>query len=322
MKKILLAITLLFSLGLHAQDEVAFEISDGIDAGAVKNNMEQNTSRLLTAINRAQSTGTDINYNGVNIDNLASQSIGMMWNNVHFRIVDDDIVEHCLRVSTSKGALINYQVRNIAIEMIPIDDAYEGDVNQEVCINYDKTGRITDFNITMGVQQYRNLLKEGERLNDYDRRMQILHWVEQFRNAYCQKDIEFMENVFSDDALIITGKVVKRQHTDMKPITKVQYTTRTKQEYLASLRSVFKNNSYINVKFDDIEIVRHPAKINYYGVTLKQGWFTKNYHDEGIVFIVWDFTDEMHPKIMVRTWQPLDEEDKGNVFTLNSFKLN
>lgn len=319
MKKILFALALLLPFALHAQDEVAFEFSDGID-GAVKATMEQNTSRLLTAINRAESRNADINYSGIGIDNLASQSIGMMWNNVHFRVLDDDIVEHCLRVKSSSGAVIGYQVRNIAVEMKPLDNSYVGDRNQEVCINFDRNGKISDFNITMGLQQYLKIIKEGEKLNDMDRRMQILHWVEQFRNAYCQKDINFMENVFSDDALIVTGKVVKREHTDMKPIN-VEYTTQGKQQYLAGLRRVFRNNGYINVKFDDIEIVRHGAKPNYYGVTLKQGWFTKNYSDEGIVFIVWDFTDEFNPKIMVRTWQPMEIDDK-DVFTLNNFKLN
>lgn len=319
MKKILFALALLLPFALHAQDEVAFEFSDGID-GAVKATMEQNTSRLLTAINRAESRNADINYSGIGIDNLASQSIGMMWNNVHFRVLDDDIVEHCLRVKSSSGSIIGYQVRNIAVEMKPLDNSYVGDRNQEVCINFDRNGKISDFNITMGLQQYLKIIKEGEKLNDMDRRMQILHWVEQFRNAYCQKDINFMENVFSDDALIVTGKVVKREHTDMKPIN-VEYTTQGKQQYLAGLRRVFRNNGYINVKFDDIEIVRHGAKPNYYGVTLKQGWFTKNYSDEGIVFIVWDFTDEFNPKIMVRTWQPMEIDDK-DVFTLNNFKLN
>lgn len=311
---------LLSTFALRAQDEVLFEFSNGIE-GSVKQTMEQNTSRLLTAINQAESSGKDINYRGIGIDDLATQSIGMMWNNVKFRVVDDDIVEHCLRIKASNGRVIGYQARNIAVVMKPIDDSYVGDLNQEICINFDPSGRISDFNITMGLQQYVRLMKEGERLNDADRRMQILHWVEQFRNAYVQKDIRFMEDVFSDDALIVTGKVVKRQHTDMKPISKVEYTTQGKQQYLNGLRRVFRNNAYINVKFDDIQIVRHGAKPNYYGVTLKQGWFTKNYSDEGIVFIVWDFTDEFHPKIMVRTWQPTEIDD-SDIFTLSNFKLN
>ena len=304
---------------VYAQNEVYFEFSDGI-SGNLKTTMEQNISKLLTAVNNAESKNKDINYTGINIDNLASQSIGMMWRNVHFRVVDSDIVEHCLCVKSSAGAVIGYQVRNIAIEMKPLNDSYIGDLNQEVSINFDKNGKITDFNITMGLQQYVKLIKEGEKLDDLDRRMQILHWVEQFRNAYVTKDINFMENVFSDDALIVTGKVIKRQKTDMKPID-VVYTTQGKEQYLNGLRRVFKNNAYINVKFDDITIVRHGAKPNYYGVTLKQGWNTKNYSDEGIVFVVWDFTDELNPKIMVRTWQPMQVEEE-DIFTLKNFKLN
>lgn len=327
MKKIFitLAATML-SLCAWAQNEVAFEFSDGISDMDVKNTMERNVSRLLTAINVAESSKKDINYSGIGIDNLASQSIGMMWNNVHFRVVDDDIVEHCLRLKAGGGRVVGYEVRNIAVEMRPFDNSYEGDRNQEVSITFDPTGRITDFNLTIGLQQYTQLMKEGERLEDLDRRMQILHWVEQFRNAYCQKDIQFMENVFSEDALIITGKVVKREHTDMRPRTDVEYTRQSKEQYMKNLRRVFKGNTYINVHFDEITIKRHGSKPNFYGVTLKQGWRSDRYHDEGIVFIVWDFTNELNPKILVRTWQPVDDNwepvgGKG-VYTLSDFKLN
>ena len=242
----------------------------------------------------------------------------MMWNNVHFRVSDDDIVEHCLSIKASNGTVLGYQVRNIPVEMKPIDDSYDGDLYQEVCINLGKDGTITDFNIAMGLNQYMKIIREGDRLNDLDRRMQILHWVEQFRNAYCQKDINFMEAVFSEDALIVTGKVVKRVNYEGP---KVQYNVMGKQQYMANLRRVFARNSYVNVHFDDIEVVRHASKPNFYGVTLKQGWNSSTYSDEGIVFIVWDFTDEFNPKILVRTWQPMDVEEK-DVFKLSNFKLN
>lgn len=304
---------------LHAQDDVHFEFSDGIEDFALKKKMEQQISALLTAINRAETNNSAINYLGIQIDDLASQSIGMMWNNVHFRIVDDDIVEHCLRVKTSSGMVLGYQVRNIAVEMKPFDDSYTGDLNQEVCVNLDTKGVITDFNITLGLNQYMRIIKEGERLDDLDRRLQILYWVEQFRNAYNKKDIDFMEKVFSEDALIVTGKVMKRVDCEI-PKPKVEYTKMGKQQYLANLRRVFSNNSYINVHFDDISLVRHGSKPNFYGVTLRQGWSSSNYSDEGIVFIIWDFTDEEHPKILVRTWQPMVVDD-DEIFTLDKFKL-
>ena len=94
MKKIVAIIMIvagLFSANMKAQDYVNFEFSDGVAPGKQKTMMERNASMLLTAINRAESKGTDINYSGIDIDNLASQSIGMMWNNVHMRVVDDDI---------------------------------------------------------------------------------------------------------------------------------------------------------------------------------------------------------------------------------------
>lgn len=319
MKKIVLFVLLvIYGIGLTAQDQVYFEFSDGIDNGTLKNNMEQQISALLTAINQAETANDDINYTGINIDNLASQSLGMMWNNVHFRVSDDDIVEHCLSIKASNGSVLGYQVRNIPIEMKPFDDSYDGDLYQEICINLGKDGTITDFNIAMGLNQYMKIIREGDRLNDLDRRMQILHWVEQFRNAYCQKDINFMDAVFSEDALIVTGKVIKRVNYEGP---RVQYNVMGKQQYLANLRRVFARNSYVNVHFDDIEVVRHASKPNFYGVTLKQGWNSSTYSDEGIVFIVWDFTDEFNPKILVRTWQPMDVEEK-DVFKLSNFKLN
>ena len=318
MKKIVfILLVALSSMCLTAQNQVNFEFSDGIDNLALKSNMERQISNLLTAINQAESSNNDINYSGINIDNLASQSLGMMWNNVHFRVSDDDIVEHCLSIKASNGSVLGYQVRNIPIEMKPLDNSYDGDLYQEVCINLGKDGAITDFNIAMGLNQYMKIVREGDRLNDLDRRMQILHWVEQFRNAYCQKDINFMEAVFSEDALIVTGKVIKRVNYEGP---KVQYNVMGKQQYIDNLRRVFARNSYVNVHFDDIEVVRHASKPNFYGVTLKQGWNSSTYSDEGIVFIVWDFTDEFNPKILVRTWQPMEVDDK-EVFKLSNFKL-
>lgn len=304
----------------NAQDKVTFEFSDGIENGALKTRMEQQVSKLLTAINQAETNKTDINYRGVDIDNLASQSIGMLWNNVRFRILDSEIVEHCLRLST-KGTVRGYQVRNIAVEMKPLDASYTSDINQEVCIDFDSSGRITDFNLTMGLQQYTRLMKEGVELDDLDRRMQIIHYCEQFQNAYSQKDISFMENVFSDDALIITGKVVTRQVADIQLTAQdVKYTVQTKAEYLKNLRRAFNANEYVNVKFKDYKIKRHGAKPNYYGVTLYQEWNSTRYSDKGIVFLVWDFTDDAHPKIHVRTWQP-SNINENDVFTLSKFKL-
>lgn len=318
-RHILYMLAFLASLGAGAQ-QVSFQFSDGIENSPLKSKMEKQVSALLTAINSAATKGTDINYTGIDIDPLASKSIGMTWNVVHFSTEDEDIVDHCIRQKTKTGNLRGYQVRNIGVLMAPIDPTYDGPERRELTIDFSPSGRIEDVNFAMGTTEYADLMRKGDELGDLDRRMQIIHWCEQFQNAYNKCDINFMENIFSDDAIIITGKIkTQRVRADvaMANPTKVEYVQQNKTQYLNGLRRVFRNNKYINVKFSDYKIVRHGAKPNYYGVTLKQDWATSSYKDQGIVFLVWDFTNEDAPKIHVRTWQPLTEQ----AFALGDFKL-
>ena len=39
----------------------------------------------------------------------------------------------------------------------------------------------------------------------------ILDFTERFRTAYNEHNINFLDAIFSDDALIITGKVIERK---------------------------------------------------------------------------------------------------------------
>ena len=157
----------------------------------------------------------------------------------------------------------------------------------------------------------------------------ILNYVEHFRTAYNQKDLKFLRQVFSEDALIITGKVIKVRKSEVVPSgNRVVYTTQTKQQYLNNLSRAFKSNSYIKVKFDNVMMVEHPTIKGIYGVTVHQRWNTPRYSDEGYVFMVWDFRNPDAPQIHVRTWQP-DYIDKAqgqrlspnDVFTLGDFDL-
>lgn len=314
-----LSILALLSLFASAAAQtVNFEFSDGIDNGPLKAKMERNISRLLSSINAANAAGSDINYTGIDINNDASASIGMTWNNIHFAIEDDDYVEHCVKVAGTNGG---YRVQNIGVLINPLPESgYDGDMRREVYIDLDRNGNISDFNFTLGVNMYTEILKKGEEIGDLDRRLQIINWCEHFAKAYCDKNLGFMQTVFSDDAIIITGKMtMKRVPGDggVRLRSKVEYTQQTKTQYLAKLKRIFAANKYVNVRFDDYSVVRHGSKPNYYGVTLKQSWHTPSYSDEGILFLIWDFTNEEQPRILVRTWQPMTEK----AFRMGDFKL-
>lgn len=136
-------------------------------------------------------------------------------------------------------------------------------------------------------------------------RRKILSYCEHLRAAYPTKDIDFIRQVFSDNALIIVGNVVKTgRKSDGGGDSKVSYAVRSKQAYLSRLAEVFKANKEIKVEFSDFNIMRHPSMKGIYGVTLRQKYSTDKYSDDGYLFLLWDFRNPSMPQIHVRTWQP------------------
>lgn len=298
-------------ISASANDAVTFEIdrNDGIDPSIPVQRMEKNIAGLLTAMNRAATakSGT-IDFSGVEISEEASFSLMLVWENVRMHTFDDDIIQKCMKLGNDPN-IRGYEVQGIGVEMLPLHpDEYKEARNQEITITLDPQGRISDFVISMGMHQFASMMKGAKDLEDIDQRQQILHFVEQFRTAYCEKNKQFMEDIFSDDALIITGRVRKRTTLENGIAVVIDYTKQTKREYLTRLFQKFDApNSYINVKFDDIEVEHNSINPNIYGVTVRQEWHSTGYSDVGTVFLLWDFTDKNAPKIYVRTWQPNED---------------
>lgn len=320
MKKIVLLFMMAFIAILGKADNISFTISDGIDNGMLKSKIENSITRILNEINAAQAAGRNLNFGAMGVNTRVQQSMAMLWENTPFICTDDDIVEHCITTGTG------YQVRNIPLMMKPTEEReFNEDEYQEAVISFDKQGEVESFYLSISMNLYMNVIKSNLELTDLRRRQLILDYVEQFRTAYNQKDINFLNQVFSEDALIITGKVITTKHREGFTSQKIQYNKQSKEQYITNLRRVFQNTKYIKVQFDEIEVMRHPVNPNFYGVTLLQGWTSNTYHDEGYLFLLWDFTDENAPQIHVRTWQP-DKIGgkplpKDEIFTLDDFDI-
>lgn len=320
---ILLTLLQFFVIG-HAQYATEFYLTD-LDNATLKTEVQKNIGKLLTEINMAQSQNRLPSFDGMRISKDAQNTILMLWDNTSFRCGETEVIERCLKNGKE------YQVRNIPLMLSQKNDGTPGqDKYQEAVIGFDPKGILTDFHLAISTNLYTKVLKENLAVSDFRYRQMILDYVEQFRTAYNTKDINFLNQIFSDDALIITGKVIKAVPSEMSKFmsdSKVIYTKQTKKEYLSNLTSIFKTNKRINVVFDDINVISHPAKANFYGVTLKQGYTSDRYSDVGYLFLLWDFSNEDAPKIHVRTWQPemidqytkLPEED---IFTVNDFDVN
>lgn len=326
MKKLVLFIVLQLAVGVVVAQSVAFKLNGGIEDSALKSKIEDNISALLTDFNAALASDRQVNFESISIAPDVKESINMLWENVRFTPIDEVVVERLLQTSTG------YQVRNIPLtisikgaEVSSADDAY-----QEAVMDIDKSGQIQTFYFAVSNTLYMQMMKSSGDVTDLRRRQLILDYVEHFRTSYNQKDLKFLRQVFSDDAIIITGKVITTKPNDMNlvPQTKITYNSMGKEEYLSRLTRVFANNKYISVKFSEIKVSRHPTKADYYGVLLHQGYKSDSYSDDGYVFLLWDFRNELQPQIHVRTWQPYYMDDaksvtiaKEEVFDISSFDL-
>ena len=313
----------LFASNLSAQYATELTVTDIEQSVARK--MEVNTSALLTELNQAFFDGKTpqlTKIGGMSRD--GKSSILIMWEMTPFRCIETEIIERGYK--TPSG----YQVRNIPLFLkdMPEDEAYK-----EIAINFDRSGAIDDIYFSLDIHNYKAIMESEEyEVTDLRRRQLILNFVENFRTAYNRKDIDLLAKIYSDDALIITGKVIRQSKSVDNVLgnyglskEKIEYQVQTKKEYINKLHSIFKNNAKINVLFDNIEVVRHPKFDDIYGVRLKQGWNTTNYSDLGFLFLMIDFKDGENMQIHVRTWQPeklngmsLTEEEK---FKLGDFDV-
>ena len=170
------------------------------------------------------------------------------------------------------------------------------------------------------------VLRGGLDETDSISRRRILSYCEHLRTAYTTRDIDFIRQVFSDNALIIVGHMVKTGKTTSESqsgSSNVRYSLRSKREYLEKLRALFDSGKEIDLKFFDFKIMRHPTLPGIYGVRLRQSYKGGDYSDDGYLFLLWDFRDISMPLIHVRTWQPTDAEGvrEEDLIDISDFNL-
>lgn len=320
MRTKLLLFSLLFPLLVYAQlEETQVVITDGVNNALLKGTIEKNISHFLIACNEAVMNGDKPKTKALTDD--ARKALNAMWKMSPMSCPVSKIEEICLE--TPDG----YQVRNIPVSMMAAEDSIR---SQELVFSLTRNGEIDNISIAIEANKYKEIMAEHESVEDLFRRQVIVDFVENYRTSYNRKDLKYIESVFSDNALIITGKVVREKPKSdfaMRSLSpeKIVYQKKTKGEYIASLKKVFASNSYLNVVFDEVEVIQHPKLTDIYGVTLKQEWNSSRYRDVGFVFLMIDFQDELHPLIQVRTWQPEKLNNKvlarDEVFNLGDFDI-
>ena len=157
-------------------------------------------------------------------------------------------------------------------------------------------------------------------------RLALINFLEDYQTAYALKRLDYLESIYSDDALIVVGHVLKKTvipdraqfNISENEVKLMQY---DKNTYFQNLTRTFKSQEYINLRFAETDFTkaRTSTKREVYGVRLLQEYYSATYGDIGYLFLLVDLTDEK-PLIHVRAWQP-DEVELSKLMGMKDLRL-
>ncbi len=309
---LLSGIILLFTTRLSAQDAVEVFVADmpNTTLGAA---IQSNASAFLTEVNAAFVGKRVLRLNERQTSSDFRASMPELWKGDRFQIGETRIIEI---VSQQRDG--SYVMRNIPMIFLKPDGSEH---YEEGVLQFSPSGLLMEFRIGLASHRYAELLRQGKDDIDVANREYILQFVEGFRTAYNRKDANYLNTVFSDQALIIVGRVAESTGQRSAYEQQVEYLQFTKDEYITRLRSIFRANAWIEVGFKDISILRHPRYPDVYGVSLTQYYNSTLYSDVGYLFLLIDFRDRDKPMIHVRTWQPTNVTPEDQKFSLGDMEI-
>ena len=151
-----------------------------------------------------------------------------------------------------------------------------------------------------------------------DVRMVIATFLENYKTAFALKRLDYIESIFDDNAVIITGSYVKaaRLADGNKYLNdkNVKYNKQDKTTYLKNLERSFRSNQFINVRFADNEVSKMGRGGDTFGIQIHQDYYSSSYSDTGYLFLMVDMNNPKQPIIKVRTWQPERDPNVNSQF--------
>lgn len=167
-----------------------------------------------------------------------------------------------------------------------------------------------------------------------DCKLALVNFLEDYQTAYALKRYDYLESIFSDDALFIVGHVLKKNENELKdikqfklPAEEVELLRMDKNSYFERLSKVFKSQEYINIRFTETDFKRQLISSDeegsngedIFGVRLLQEYHSTTYGDVGYLFLMVDLRDTKRPVIHVRAWQP-DKVDLSKLVNLKDLE--
>ncbi|MFQ5641964.1 MAG: hypothetical protein ACE5IR_28650, partial [bacterium] len=187
-------------------------------------------------------------------------------------------------------------------------------------LDFSDKGELLDLNLSITAKMYQHFVEQSKFGKDWGNRQEIIKFVEKYRTAYLTRDIETVDLIFAEDALILVGRKIMRkklpenaiQYRKLAAEPDYEYIKLSKQDYLRRQKRVFDIQKDIFLDFGSFDIVKKNNAQNVYGVEMRQSYASTTYADEGYLFLLVDF-NERDPLIYVRAWQPNEWDEEALV---------
>ncbi len=189
---------------------------------------------------------------------------------------------------------------------------------EDLVFTFDDDGKISNIAFGLGSRAENDIL--GKTVWSESARKAIMDFLENYKTAYALKRLDYIRTIFDDDAVIITGRIVRRQpvmyHVHegtyrVKNNSIIRYNRQTKDQYLRNLARTFASNEFVNIRFANNDVIKMGKGGELYAIQIAQDYYSTTYGDKGYLFLMVDINDPEHPLIKVRTWQPEKDPNFG-----------
>lgn len=236
------------------------------------------------------------------------------------RIVDDAAAASVHRIGSG------WEVRRL--KTLTRYSTLKMQAGEYLILDFSAEGKLEDVNFGIMDQLYDEFVEQGRTLGDWERRQVIIKFMERYRTAYMTRSMAMLDSLFADDAVIIIGRILKRnpqadmyayakQNEDQPDYQALRY---TKEQYLRNQRLTFARQPDIFIGYNSFKMLRKNNQPLVYGISMRQSYASTSYADEGYLFLLVDF-NSASPQIYVRSWQPKEWNDDSLV-KLSNFHVN
>lgn len=240
----------------------------------------------------------------------------------------NDYLQHNQPRATETGhATVNktrtgYEVRKIRV--LHTYPSINKQATEYLVLDFDNTGKPVDLNLCITDDLYEKFVAQSEYGNDWEQRQEIIKFVEKYRTAFHTRDLETIDLMFAEEALILIGRrietrpikpneVVYKGFAGQPDFEQIQL---SKQQYLVRQKQIFDYQQDIFIDFSTFDIAAKSNADNVYGVQMRQSYASTTYADEGYLFLLIDF-HEKDPLIYIRAWQPNEWDSSALVNSAN-----